>query len=474
MFSLTTQKKKISSHIIEIILIITIGVAFLLSSTLYAFKNSIVFPITNLCLLILCFFIYNGKYRLYALFFSMPFIIFFNYKPLGIGSFYSYSIILYCILIFIELLIDKNRRIDNISSVKRVIIVLILAVYSIFITLINSGLNSVIRTISIFAYIGSISFFFFDKKAKKELSTLILLISFSLLIANVLACIILFFIKGDVAVQFLERFMNKAYVIHYKANNSSFRYPGLASDPNYLGFYTLLLTSVVVISFKRLKFKIPIVIITLLLQVFPLVGESKNYFLVIVLLAIVVSLYLLKIKNGVFISIGVLGISLIVLLVFGNSLLLPVLLRLINIDTRDGFLNAITTGRTSIQIMYFNEYLTNPVSFLFGKGFNSLLNNASAHNVYVMTFWYFGIFGTFLFYYWIFTFLPLSKIKSGKILMFPLFIMAIYALSLDYVSYSEMFLFILFLCYLSITNYQSYSNTQSSNNRSHLYHEITI
>ena len=434
MFSLTNNKTSNINRIIGPIVMCSMLITFLGCCCFYAFKASVVFPIINSLLLIASFFLFKGKYRLYSFFLSMPFIVFFNYKPWGIGSFYSYAVIIYCILIVIEFFLNKNKKVENTKDFRRVVIVLMLALYSIILTLINGGISGVIKTISIFSYIGCVSLFFFDYKSKKDLSVLILLIGVSLLIANVLACFILFFIKGDIAVQFLERFASKSYALHYKANNASFRYPGLANDPNYLGLYTLLITSVVAISFKKLRFKVPILIITLLIQIFPLIGESKNYFLVVILIGLIIAFSMLWRKNGVFISVGILSVGLIIL-ILGNSILLPTILRLINIDSRDGFLNALTTGRTSIQLMYFNEYLSHPTSLLFGRGFNTLLNDASAHSVYVMSFWYFGIFGTILYYYWVFSYMPFSKFKKNKILLMPLLIMVVYALSLDYISY---------------------------------------
>ena len=55
----------------------------------------------------------------------MPFIIFFNYKPLGIGSFYSYSVIAYCILIVIEFLLKKDKSIEDAANIKRLLLIAI-------------------------------------------------------------------------------------------------------------------------------------------------------------------------------------------------------------------------------------------------------------------------------------------------------------------------------------------------------------
>ena len=464
-------KKIYNNQIVQLSIMSAIAAAFLCTCFLYAFKNSIAFPIINTCLLLSTFFIFNGRYRMYSLFFAIPFVIFFNYKPLGIGSFFSYSIIFYSIIVIVELFFRKERDLGQKIDRNRLIAVLFLTFYSIIFTTFNSGFYGVFKTISIFAYIACVSLFFFDRKGKKNLTALILTIGISLLIANCLAYLILFILKGNTAIQFLERFTSRDYAIHYQANNASFRFPGLTNDPNYLGFYTLLLTSVVIMSFKRLKLKVLIVIVMVLLQAFPIIGESKNYFFTALISILAFIIYMMfKKKNGVFIGAGILLVCLGVLIIFGNSLLLPILLRIINVDSRDGFLNSFTTGRTTIQLMYFNEYITNPSSFLIGKGFNSLLNNASAHSVFVMSFWYFGIIGTFLYYYWILTFFKISKLKEKKLFIAPLFIMFICAMSLDYISYSEMFLFILYLCALSINNYEG-KNAINEGNRKY---EISI
>ena len=311
MLSLKTNKGFLTLTLLEKITVLFMCSLFLFSCVAYSIKNSLVFPIINSILLLASFFLFKGKYRLYSLFFSMPFIVFFNYKNLKIGSFYSYLIVVYCLLIFIEFFIQKRKTINK-GELKRMIIIGFIAFYSLILTLFFSGISGAIKVVSIFAYMIGVSLFFFDKKANKNLSVLILLIALGMLIANILACFLLFIVKGNIAIQFLERFANKSYVLHYQANNASFRYPGLVNDPNYLGFYTLILTAIVVINFKKLKFKVLIAIVTLLLQIFPIIGESKNYFLVVVIMASLGALWFLKMKRGPLISTSILVASLII------------------------------------------------------------------------------------------------------------------------------------------------------------------
>lgn len=417
---------------------------FLVSSFLYALRSSVIFPIINVSILILLLYLFHGKYRIYSLIFCSPFIVFFNYKPFGFGSFYSYFIILYCVTILVEFFIKREKKM---SDLKPLFLVGFLALYAIILTLIFSGFNSVLRTISIFGYLASFFFLVLDTKGKKNPSFLLLFVALGLFLANVISYFIIYVVKGDVGLDFIERFINHHYAIQYKQLNLSFRFPGLAGDPNYLGLYTGFLTAIYIIFFKKIKCKWFLLPIVILLQVFPILGESKNYFIILIIGLIFAFIYsCFKFKKGIFIANSILICSIIVFLIFGNKLFVPIISRIINLDFRLGTLKALTTSRTSLQILYFNEYITNPTSFIFGKGFgNVFINGASAHSTYIMTFWYFGIAGTVFYYLYLYKMIGIHISNKKKFLLIPLLIPLFYGLSLDFVSYSEMLIFLLFI-----------------------------
>ena len=379
----------------------------------------------------------------------MPFIIFFNYKPLGIGSFYSYIILIYCGVVVLERLFS-NKQIEK-HNITRIVIIVVLAAYSIILSTIYSGLNGFIKTFSIFSYLLAISLFVIDNRSEKNHSFLILLMLIGMIAANLFACLIIYALKGEFVINFLKNFFAPVYYEKYITGNESFRYPGLSGDPNYLGMNVLVFTSIVLLNFKKLRFKVVIGILIVLLQTFPILGASRNYFICLIALVVFVTFILTtKAKKGWLISIGIYGSMLIVFIIFGSTLLSQVILRIISVDGRESLIDSLLSNRASLQMRYLSDYLLHPLSFIIGKGFvGSLLDGDSAHSIYVMSFRYFGIIGTVLYFYYISTFIDLKTCKKQKMFVIPIILLLIYGITIDYISYSEMTLFLVFIYYHS-------------------------
>ena len=184
-----------------------------------------------------------------------------------------------------------------------------------------------------------------------------------------------------------------------------------------------------------------------MLQIFPFLGASRNYFVCLILMIVIATFMMaIKMKKGWIASIAIYTTLLIVFLFLGDSLLSKVLLRIISVDERESLINSLLSGRASLQERYLSDYLLHPDSFIFGRGFgNSLLSGDSAHSVFVMSFRYFGIIGTVLYYYYISSFVDFEVCKDNKLLVVPILLLLIYGITIDYISYSEMTLFLLFI-----------------------------
>ena len=431
--------------VIHVSILSLLFVSFLVLSFLYVKSYNIIFPIINALILLSHFFLFKGKYRLYGLFLYMPFVVFFNYKPLGIGSFYSYIIIFYCIIVIFEKLFSNKT--NNKNDIVRVAVIAVLALYSILLSLVFSGLNGFVKSVSIFAYLSSIALFIIDNHSYKNKTVLITITLVGMVMANLFACTIIYVLKGDYVISFLKNFLAPVYYRQYISGNSSFRYPGLSNDPNYLGMNVLVLTSIVLLNFKHLRFKVFIGILTALLQVFPILGASRNYFVCLVFLLIITTFVItVKVKNGWLISVGIYGGLLFILIIFGNTLLSQVILRIVSVDGRESLLDSLLSGRANLQMRYLSDYLLHPDSFIFGKGFGgSLLEGDSAHSIFVMSFRYFGIIGTILYYFYMSSFINFKICKDYKIFAVPIIILLIYGVTIDYISYSEMTLFLIFI-----------------------------
>ena len=283
----------------------------------------------------------------------MPFVIFFNYKPLGLGSFYSYIILIYDLIAIIEAIFRKEKLSE--LQKRRLIIGIILAFYSLLLSLLFSDLKGTIKTVSIFGYLLSISLLAIDNKAYKKIGHLIALLIVSFFLSNALAYGVLYVLKGDIALSFLKNFLPEVYYLKYISTNNSFRFPGLSSDPNYLGMYTLVLTALYALNFKKVPFKFALLVFVLGLHFFSLYGSSRNYILASAISLLILGVfYLIKFKYGWMVSTFICLAGLIVFFIFGNSLIAPVLLRSINIDTRFGFLASLTSDRSTLQTYYFS------------------------------------------------------------------------------------------------------------------------
>ena len=430
---------------------------FIVSSCLYVIKYSIIFPIINASILFVHLFIFKGKYRIYAFVTYIPFIIFFNYKPLGIGSFYTYTILIYCFFVLLDLFV-YDFEYDK-KDVQKLILCVFLGLYTILISFIFSRLSGFIKSASVTGYTISIAFMCLDKRAGKDKSLLLLLISSSFLLSNFISYSILYIIKGDIAVSFLSNFIGEIYLKKYLDTNNSFRYPGLFADPNYLGFYSLMMLAIYISFFKSLRFKIPSLIIISANQVFTLFGESRNYLVCLIIVIVILMVCLLiKVKNGWLIALGGCGALLVVSLTLGNSILAPTILRIVNIDKRTGLLAALTSDRTTLQQLYLSYYLQNPLVFIFGKGIDyPYIDYTSAHSTFVMTFWYFGIIGTALYYIYLLLFLNFNNIKKTFLYLLPLVVIIMYGFTLDFVTSSEAFLLTYFI-------YSLFINVETRNN----------
>lgn len=390
------------------------------------------FPILNFAILVSSLFVYGGKYKNLLFLFSASFSIFFNIKQISIGSLFSYSVLMYVLLGIINLI--KHKKILDKYYLKRIAYISIFSAYALILCFILSGFGGFVKMFSQCGYLAFIFIFICTEKNASSIKTSIIVMALGLLLSNILSCFILYILKGDIAINFLKTFMSDVYVKGYTNSNISFRYPGLFGDPNYLGFNTILLTILFAANFKQFRHKILALALFVSLHLFAIIGMSKNYLIALVIIALVLLLRItFNNKYGIYYFLGTLVISLI-LFVALEGVLLPTIKRFVFLDTREGFLNAITTERSTLVSYYLSEFLRRPSSFIIGNGiWKSMLDSgSSSHNIYISLFWYFGLFGTLFYILYFCSLLNFKVIKKDFYSIVFLFVVAFYGLSLDF------------------------------------------
>lgn len=421
----------------DIFVILFLCVLIFAFSTLDCLLSNSIFAIANGFILLISLFFAKGKYRFYIFLFSASFSKFFNLKFLSIGSFYLYCSLFYFIIILVDLIVSKRILQPNIFKI--LILFLLLCFYALIVCLITGGIKSVFQIIGQFGLFSLVFSVLFDNKCLKNKCFGIAIAAFGLFASNVFASIIFYVIKGNVAINFLKDYYSSSYLNAYRMGDG-FRYPGLIGDPNYLSFYTILITILFISCFEQFKFKLLFIALFVILHGFALLGLSKNYILMLFIATLVFSVWLARkslVKFFIFALIFVLSSF---LLLFLSDSLLPLIKRIIFLDTREGFLNALTTGRTTLLTYYLSDFLKNPTHLLFGNGvYGAMLDHgSSSHNLYVSLLWYFGIIGSS---FYISYFLQLFKKKSDykKIDFMFLIVIFLFGFSLDFSTNSIMF-----------------------------------
>lgn len=195
-------------------------------------------------------------------------------------------------------------------------------------------------------------------------------------------------------------------------NESIVRFAGMYADPNYYTINLIIsLCLIVILSHKKLLGVIPSVGLSALLIFFAGMTGSKSAFLMLVLPLCFLMYSKLKKRNYlVLLVVAVLSIVAVNLLFSGKiEIFNNVLLRLN--DASD--VNSLTTGRTNIWISYFEFFLDNPISMLFGGGFGiPLWKSHGTHNTYIDLIYYLGLIGTV---FLASVFYALSKIRKSPL-----------------------------------------------------------
>lgn len=257
-------------------------------------------------------------------------------------------------------------------------------------------------------------------------------------------------ITAALSAQRVAGYANISQYINVISYHSITRLAGYYGDPNFYSTHIsacLAGVQLLLVREKTLPRRLSLAVVGVVLLYCGLLSASKAFIVVIAcqfLVWIPILMSGRNIKRGVQILAGVLCAGLVVLTSSAFQSLLEV------ISTRFSYasnLSDLTTGRTDLWLMYWDELTHNPLLALFGQGYSNVtLNTWASHNTVIQGVFQFGIIGFPCFVIWMYSMLkraipPQEPVKLRKSMVLLLGIgIALPWMALDYLFFDELFL----------------------------------
>lgn len=427
---------------LEFPIIILLFIVFITLSVFYIFTLNNIFPLLSALILVTHFFIFKGRYRVYSLLFYSSFNSLMMMINTSVGSFFTWSLILYALIIFLEHVITQ-REFNDIGA-KVTATSLIFLIYMLIINLINIKSIRFVQFFSLIAYLISIPMVYVDFRADKNRKKIIFSLVLGIISANLFG-LVFAYVLPSMTENFLivtaERLLRSFLV-----NRGNYRFSGVLDDPNFNGMTIMLSIALLSANINFVKRKYLLAVLSIPLVMFGFLGQSKSFVIVlsIIIIAFLIN-YLRSNKRIAQLSILAILLAFFLLLIFGQSIVISVLQRFLTMDTREGILNGITTGRINIQIAYIINMLNNPIQLIFGHGTSaSYLPEGATHNFILGILWEYGFVGSIFYIIYMATFfskdLQVSKNSFHNTLF--LLVILIYSFSLDLKSNPLIYLYV--------------------------------
>lgn len=179
-----------------------------------------------------------------------------------------------------------------------------------------------------------------------------------------------------------------------------YRFSGIEGNPN---MYTVLLSIAIAVYLVYLiegRIKKSDILCVATLLIFGAMTVSMSFILSVILIFALAFPMLSKRNPKMMLGTLVLGsISMVLAFVlFGDSdAFQTILFRFQSSTSSSADLSSVTTGRSDIWNLYFQFFFQHPIKTLFGYGLNAKLPFKPAHNLYIETIYYLGIFGSILY-----------------------------------------------------------------------------
>lgn len=458
----------------SILIVFLLIIAFFASSVCFIFIRSNAFPIINGLILLSFLFLFRGKYRAYAFIFFSSFTKCMMLINTRIGSFLTWNMLAYIVVVLIERLIAKKQFTSNEKTL--ITFYLVFVITAILADIFNINNVSILKSISALSYLSIPIVLSLDMKANKEIKIILFVFSLSIIAMNVFAFVFVYIFKQFTS-SFLAVYLPK-HIAQMNYNSSNYRFSGLTGDPNHNSLYIVIAISLNLIYSQKTKRKtIFIHIMNCIMAFFGLVGQSKTFLLALIIGFFVIMLDMAKDKKNLSTVLIVSSATIVcgMFLFISIPFLSNVLLRFINIDTRVGFLESITTQRLHIWKNYLSYISSDPLRIVFGHGVwpTEKLFDWDYHNFYIQIIWEFGLFGTFAFFGYMFKSVkPTFKEKKISYTL-PIIMLVFYGFSL-HILYDEFIYSALYLYKRLIEEYEYSDSILVGDVKIGEYHEIKI
>lgn len=219
---------------------------------------------------------------------------------------------------------------------------------------------------------------------KKHLDAILVFFIFSVLISSAIALL-----YPDRYI-FSNRIRMEGTFVEFKYE----RFKGLQNDPNYYNASLVLCLLFLYYLYIHKKIGMSFFAFSSLSIYFGIITYSKSFFLLLLIWLVFIIIFSIVNKRYFF------SIVMILICFFGATLIVSGRIQLINILlNRFNDAAGVTTGRTDIWEMFFDLFRTRMDILLWGNGFSTIIYQTHAsHNTYIDLIYYFGLFGSIMFF----------------------------------------------------------------------------
>lgn len=321
----------------------------------------------------------NKEATLYQMFFILPMANIFKISP-GSQSFFTILLLAYVVL---HMVLPR----------KATLLVVLFALYVVIGELWGNSFN-LFRTIKLIC-----NFLFLSSVLNSEVEIDHKKSFFSYIIGNIVASVFgmmdssMFKIQSYIGLKELGGLIEPG-------EEQIYRFAGLYEDPNYYSIGLIISLSLLLVLNHRNEIKTSIMLlVSTPIIYFIIMTYSKSAFLMLILFIFfwMYSLHCRKKYLQVLIVIAS-AICILFLALSGKIPMLQIIVeRFMATDAAEGDLNAITTGRFDLWMMYVEFFVNNIKSTIFGSGISAdLIDGWGAHNTYIDIVYFLGVLGGML------------------------------------------------------------------------------
>lgn len=280
-------------------------------------------------------------------------------------------------------------------------------------------------------------FYMRNEDFKLDSNFIVLAYSFGICIASLLALC-----KGFFPI--INLFINDTIMVFDKSEYTT-RFSGLQGNPNYYTLdITVVLSAIIVLMYNKKKTPKIHIVCFVALTFLGIMSVSKSFLLTWIFL--MVCWFMLSLKRGYkkFVSyIFVVAIGIIIAYYFAYDYINAFMFRFT--EDGSGTIDSVTTGRSTIWVVYLKTILNEPKILFFGNGLNSMIQPLGKvpHNTYLDLLFNLGILGAILLIALLRMGMGKIRLKGGIWLLVIMLMIRMFAISI--LSYDNLWLYLMLI-----------------------------